>query len=196
MDRLTDTEPSELIEGQNLKLIVYSHDELLHENFIDNHLKWWALQTQSEVHMCTETVESLQKGLLAAIIALVHGEPVAAAGIFHARTKHHERIMFEGQPVVELGSNFVTPLYRVHGLGKKLIEKRIEISLSHNWFPVSVTTNPVVQRIFEQMGMIPMDSDEMYGYLQAHLCICLAESKSCRLCPHVKKGGWVLKPQS
>lgn len=181
------------IDGKDIVLMAYSQDQILHNDFTNSHLKWWAENTQGEKHMCSETVESLQDGLLGAIIALEEDSVVAAAGIFNARTKEREPIFFEEQLVVELGSNYVTPDYRSKGLGRVLLEKRIEFSQQNGWFPISVTTNPAMQSIFMKKGFISMDKDPLFSDLQKQLCLCPSVNPDCKLCPLAKNGGWVLK---
>ncbi len=159
---------------------------------IDPHFRWWSDRMRDEPHMCKESVATLKEGLHAAVMLFHEGKPVAAAGIFNARTADKKDLFFNGMQVVELGSNYVLPEYRHHGLGAKLIAERLLVCAERNLFPISVTTNPRVQGIFKQAQAIAMDTHEQYADMQQKLCLCTKVNAGCKICPMQREGGWVL----
>jgi predicted GNAT family N-acyltransferase len=124
---------------------------------IREHLQWWTDQTKREKHMLKVTPESLERELLVAVLVFSDTNIVGAAAIVHARNKSNKEIYHDGKKTVELGSNIITATARNQGLGQLLIKTRLEVCAQRNWFPVSVTTNPIIQEIFRKMSASPMD---------------------------------------
>lgn len=171
-------------------------DDIEGDRRLEYYLPWWAEHTQKEKHMLSVTPESLKKELLVATIILSENdEIIGAAGIVGGRNKKNREIIHRDRKVVELGSNVVDLDFRGNGLGKELILKRIEICKINNWFPVSVTTNPLVHKIFESINAVPMDDLEEYVLLRKQLCLFGASCKEkiCNSCPLNKKGGWIFE---
>lgn len=115
---------------------------------------------------------------------------MGAAGIFPARTRSGDEITHDGLKVVELGSNYIHPDHRNHGLGEKLLRMRIDKSRQQGWFPVSVTSNRAMAHIFEKVGAIPMDDISSMEQLREQLCLCLKITSACLACPKHKKAAW------
>jgi len=157
------------------------------------YFKWWAAQTTNEPHMITETPEDLLASALVALFVFnsTNESPIGAAGIFPARTKDGEAIFHQGQLTVEMGSNVVAEPYRCHGVGKTLIEQRIAIAKQRGWLPVSVTSNPIVHRVFEQIGGIAVNGDPEFKSMREGLCLCTDRTPDCKICPMAERGCWV-----
>ncbi|MCD5390058.1 MAG: GNAT family N-acetyltransferase [Candidatus Pacebacteria bacterium] len=171
-----------------IKPIVVLNEKELIELF-----RFWSKGTQSEKHLLSETTSSLRKNILNAVAAYDKYEIVGAAGIFEARTKMKETILFNNKRVVELGSNYIQPEYRGKGLGTLLLKKRLEISLKKNWFTVSVTTNPAMQKIFTAIEGNPMDDLDAFKKLRAQLCLCTGSVHDINSCPFEKNAAWFFK---
>ena len=161
---------------------------------LSQYLSWWVKNINQEKHMLSVTEESLKKELLAAAIAFSENEEVIAiSGIVNGRNKEEKEMIFDNKKVVEIGSNFVSPPFRNRGIGSKLVLERLQVCKEKNWFPVSITTNPVMLRIFHKLNAKSMESDPQYDCLRQELCICHHFSSDCRVCPLQKNGGWVFE---
>ena len=158
------------------------------------YLPWWVKNINQEKHMLSVTEESLRKELLIAVIAFSENrEVIAIAGIVNGRNKEEKEMTFNDKKVVEIGSNFVTPSFRNQGIGSKLVSERLQICKEKNWFPVSITTNPAMIRIFSKLNARSMEDDQQYYCLRRELCICHHFSSDCNVCPLQKNGGWVFE---
>lgn len=153
-------------------------------------LDWWAAGTQVEAHMVTETPESLQASLLDAVFAYDRTEIVGAAGIFPARTSSGLDLYHTGMQVAELGSNYIHPEHRNHGIGECLLKMRLEMARQNNFFPVSVTSNKAMVHIFEKLGATPMDDKKDLADIRKQLCICKVMSSTCMACPNRPRSAW------
>ncbi len=161
-------------------------------NRLKPYLLWWVERTNNEKHMLPTTEESLLNELQAAAIVLTDdGNIIGAAGLVDARGKEKSVIYHEGQKVVELGSNIIHPDFRNKGLGTALVKKRLELSKSKEWFPVSVSSNPIMHKIFEKINAIPMDDKPNLATLRHQLCLCHTVTSDCNLCPLKQRGGWI-----
>jgi len=157
------------------------------------YLPWWVESINKEKKMLQTTEESLLSELLVATFAVSSetGDVVAAAGIVNARNKHNTEIVWNNKKVIEIGSNFVSPDFRNQGIGRRLVERRLELCKERGWIPVSVTTNPAMLRIFSKFNAVPMDGIEEYKKLREDLCLCAVVSCDCSFCPLHPQAGWI-----
>lgn len=164
------------------------------DTMIDNNLLWWSERTREESHMLTLSIEDIKSTLLMAVFAYNSEDNalIAAGGIFLPRTHNQSEPYFDNKKVVEIGTNFVLPKYRMQGIGKQLIDIRLNYAKSNNWVPVSISSNPVVQNIFTKINGILMENDEKYAELRELLCLKRCKNGSfCNACPLVPNCGWI-----
>lgn len=159
-------------------------------------ISWWTFQMGREPHMLGESAERVIETIEYAYFFFDDNVPIAASGLFGARSKTKECLRFEGTRVVEVGSSVVEPTYRGRGLGKRVMKECVEKAWERELLPVGVSSNPIVHHIFESFGGLSMDDDQRYQELRQQLCLCEQVSPDCRLCPLAERGGWIFFPHA
>ncbi|MDP3993042.1 MAG: GNAT family N-acetyltransferase [bacterium] len=175
----------------NYRYLMLSPDELLASSQL---LGWWTEMMNREPHMLGESPEAVLASLQAAYIVFDGFQPIASSGLFKARTKMGTQLHYADRQVIEMGSSVVEPAYRGQGIGKRIMKRCIQLAWQIDSYPVSVSTNPIVQHIFVGMGGVSMDNDHKLADLRSSLCLCEQFSSNCKLCPLSKRGGWVFPP--
>ncbi len=154
--------------------------------------RWWSEKTFTEKHMLPLSMDEMKETLLMAIFAFSdNGSQIAAAGIFLPRTGDKSEPRLKGRRVVELGTNFVDPEHRGHHIGSLLINERLRHSHEKNWLPVSISSNPVVQKAFRSVQGVLMEENDEYGELRELLCLRCEEKDDCKLCPRFSGCAWI-----
>ncbi len=67
---------------------------------------------------------------------------------------------------------------------------KIETSKRDNWFPVSVTTNSIVKKIFLDIMAKTMDNFSEFTEMRKDLCICDVISPECKSCQLHENSSW------
>lgn len=160
-----------------------------------SYLKWWSEKTFVEPKMLDKTVGDLFAKLLFAVIVFDENKIIGAAGLIPCLKKNTTK-MYEGDRlVVELASNYVDLLYREHNIGTKFVNDRLSFCKKKNYFPVSVTSNTYIQKIFEHIGC-DMKNYPQYEeiYQGVRICDCSKKQTIHRVvCPMANKAIWVFK---
>lgn len=171
----------------NMETLILDSSSL---SFFPEHLEWWIKSTQQEPHMISLEKESFLQDLLIGIVLLEKEQPIAAAGILKVLDKEKKEIYLYQKKVVELGSNFVALEKRGQHIARLLINKRLEVCKNKNFFPVSVTTNPIIQKIFPQIGATNINGQIEFANLKRDLCICKNPKSDCKICPFQENACW------
>lgn len=176
---------------------ILDYTEINQEDTITNkNLLWWSKQTENEKHMLTLSLNDIKETLLMVVFAFNENRKlIAAAGIFLPRTWNNSRPIVNGWKVVEIGTNYVLPEYRRQGIGKKLIQERLDYAKYKDWFPVSISSNKTVQKMFSQVGGSLMEKDEKYLELRDSLCLKFKckDKQPCDCCPLIPNCGWIFE---
>ncbi|MCC6448130.1 MAG: GNAT family N-acetyltransferase [Chitinophagaceae bacterium] len=162
---------------------------------INENLLWWSEKTKEEDHMLTLSIDEIKNTLLMAIFAFNEDDNqlIAAAGIFIPRTWNDSRPYFNTKMVVEIGTNFVLPVYRNQGIGAQLIEERLNYAKAKNWIPVSISSNEIVHKSFVKLNGSLMEDDPDCEELIKLLCLRCPNGESCKCCPIIPGCGWIFK---
>lgn len=161
----------------------------------DAYLELWASKTQTEYHMLRRTIDFFKDNLLCACFAFDGELFIGAAGLIPCLRINKTSISYKGSLVVELGSNFVDPKYRNHGIGTEFVMQRLNFAWRHNYLPVSVTGNEKIKKIFNKIGGCLMEDYTYYDHIrtQVRVCECLEDLKPCGVCPLKDKAIWVFE---
>lgn len=163
---------------------------------LDEYLEWWSDKTYGEPKMLEKSVDFFKKNLLYAAFAFHDNVLVGACGLIPCLG--NSNLFLEDKHVVELASNYVDPLFRNRDIATKFVEMRLDYCKVRNYFPVSVTANAYIQKIFTQRGLIMTKHKEYdHIYQQVRYCHCSEKSKfSCRFCslnPLRNKAVWIFR---
>ena len=162
---------------------------------LENYLKWWSDKTFIETRMLNKTVEFFKENLLYAIFVFDNESLIGAAGLIPCPNRHKEKMYYGDRLVVELASNFVDPKYRNYHIGTNFVLKRLDFCRQKKLFPVSVTGNHLIQKIFKHEGILMKDIEKYHHiYKEVRICECKENEKpSCKICPLTDKAIWVFK---
>lgn len=154
----------------------------------------WSRRTRREKHLSFETPEGLDANVRLAVTLWYGPFLIGASGVITARTRSGHGFQFDGQDVVELGSDWVHKWFRGRGLGHMLLELRIKAILTMfdcKWFVTLVTTNPRVLSSSSSLGLENLDPVAHKDVID-HLCSCPVRSDACLACPFGLRAAWHL----
>ncbi len=159
-----------------------------------SYLSWWAYQTTQERRMLDRTPEFFYENLVFAVFAFDEEELVGAAGLIYPLDKDGGKITWQNKIIIELGSNFVLPKYREMHIAKTFTLIRLDFVQGKDFFPISVTGNIAMQKVFEGIAKPVEDLGEELQSLKGLIrdCNCQENEKPlCKVCPLADKVVWV-----
>lgn len=140
-----------------------------------------ATKEEENIFLLPREVDFYLTNSLCLVYAFSNNDFVGAACVIRCLDNRTIEEMFveESRLVVELGSNYVLPRYRGKHIGKKFIIERLKYCESKNYFPVSVTSNSTIKKIFEKVGGVLMNKYPKYLDLCSRIrtCYCPKDQK-------------------
>lgn len=133
-----------------------------------------ATKSDENTYLVPREVDFYLKNLLCVVFAFDRENFVGAACVIRCldNRTYEELWVGESRLVVELGSNYVHPDYRGNNIGRDFMTMRLDYCKHKNYFPVSVTSNKIVQNYFEQLGGVPMKEYSEYKDLCSRIRTC------------------------
>lgn len=165
-------------------------------------LNWWAHQTHHK-HLLPRTAAFFRNNLVAAIKVSVKRKVVAAAGLVPSVTSDGELINFEGNPVVEFCSNFVSERYRGKNIARRMIQMRMDFCRQNSLIAIVVTKEPKISKIISDLGWHEMAKYRRYDKIRQLIRNCTCEKNDhtftgerCDVCPFLGRSIWVFNPNN
>lgn len=148
-----------------------------------------ATKSDENIYLVKREVDFYLKNSLCIIFAFDRGDFVGAASVISCLDNRTGEKMWDDKSrlITELGSNYVTPEYRGNAVGKDFIMARLDYCKYKDFFPVSVTSNKVIQKYFEKVGGVLLKEYPQYKdlYPRIRTCNCpkgqLIHNKECSL---------------
>jgi GNAT superfamily N-acetyltransferase len=163
-------------------------------------INWWSEQTKlNEYTISLEPAEILNSMIVGAF-AYQAQQIVGAAGLMHIMTDENEIICFGNKPIVEFRSNCVDPRFQEKGIGKKLMQMRLDYA-ENEYVSVVITKEAHILHMTQNQhsGWVSMESIEAYSGVLAKIRTCSCHKKKdqpfigsrCSVCPLYAKSIFV-----
>lgn len=148
-----------------------------------------ATKSDENIYLVKREVDFYLKNSLCIVFALDKGNFVGAASVISCLDNRTGEKMWDDKTrlITELGSNYVIPEYRGSSIGRDFIMARLDYCNQKDYFPVSVTSNKVIQNHFEKVGGVLLKEYPQYKDLcpRIRTCNCpkgqLRHNKECSL---------------
>ena len=151
----------------------------------------WSEATVRESHLVSETPESLESNVAAAVIAFAGDRAVGFAALLHARTDDHQPVIHDGRAVMELGGAYTQVAWRGHGIWAELVRLRLAYAKEQDWCVVCISGNHIVQSRLRDFGGRPMIGRDT-AQLRRHLCLGCEVAAACEFCPMSPGTAWIM----
>lgn len=169
----------------------------LHQEF-EQYCEWLSDRSKEEIFLNYKDPEEICEAPFSIWAVDAHSQHIVGGAVVYRGAGMDKKnwLKWDNKLIVELGTNYVSPLYRTQHLASKFVEARLAYTREMNFFPVSITQELAMQKVLGAYAEPIEVHGEKYLPLKAMMrdCACTeAEKPHCKTCLLANRVMWVYK---